>query len=305
MRTSFRAHVSAACLHLIALASASVAAGEPSASDLIGLAPVIRSSDEKCKSIEIGGYIKPNGFAHLTFRVIYRAPDKYALLINDGLDGTPLLFASDRRMFIYDPVQRVVLYSTDVNVDFSMRQEEDTLKFRCAAMECKDSKVLLDVKSFFSGPVKSDKVVKIGEREYRVTRTTEKGNSWVATIDPKELCPFSRIELIEHGNTNVIISINSICINGTLKDDQFAFPRKELLAEHIGVVDSPGEGSQKHLNGMPLMRACYVRAAATNPELREAIKLPGLSGIDWDRVKENDKKLSQVLRDFLAPGHKW
>jgi hypothetical protein len=240
----------------------------------------------------------------LTFRAIYRAPDKYALFVNDGLDGTPLLFASDRKMFIYDPVQPTVVYTTDTGIDLSMRQEGDTLIFRCGTTKNKASNVLLDVKSFFSGPGKNDKIVKVGDRKYRLTRTTERGNFWVASIDLEESCLFTKIELIEQGCTESFLCINKICINGIIKDDQFAFPKKERLAERISVIDLPDDGLQKHLNAMTLMRASYARAAAAQPGLREAIKPPVFSGIDWDRVKENDKKISQVLRDILAPGHK-
>jgi hypothetical protein len=52
-----------------------------------------------------------------------------------------------------------------------------------------------------------------------------------------------------------------------------------------------------------LMRASYARAAA-RPGMREAIKPHAFPGIDWDRVTEIDKKLSQVLKVFLVPDHK-
>src|SRR5260370_42492361 len=55
----------------------------------------------------------------LRFRALYRAPNRFALLVSDPADGTPLVFCSDRKMFLYDPVSPTLFYSE--NASFSLR----------------------------------------------------------------------------------------------------------------------------------------------------------------------------------------
>src|SRR5262249_50118052 len=235
------------------------------------------------------GHVKLNGLADLMFRAIYRAPDKYALFINDGADGTPLLFASDRKMFIYDPIRPAILYCTDVGIGFTFRQEGDRLRLRWAGAQVEASNVLLDVKSVFGAPIGTDWVVKIADRKYRLTRTSERGNLLVASVDLAESCPFSKLEFIGQSDDNFLISIDKCTINKRIEDVQFAFPKKERLAEQIRVIDWSGDSSLKRHDEMAaIMRASYARAAATQPELGAVIPLPGFSEIDWERVKMND-----------------
>ena len=69
---------------LVAQAPLRVAAEELSARQLIDRAPVIRSSDENCRSIELGGYLRANESACLTFRALYRAPDNFPVASRCG-----------------------------------------------------------------------------------------------------------------------------------------------------------------------------------------------------------------------------
>ena len=39
----------------------------------------------------------------LRFRAVYREPGRFSLRIRDGSDGTPLLFAVDHQVLVYDP----------------------------------------------------------------------------------------------------------------------------------------------------------------------------------------------------------
>src|SRR4051794_26889221 len=119
MRTKRLWLLLAACLPFFAVPAV---AGEPTAVDLIKRAPVLDSSDPKIKSIEIGGTVGAEG-CRLRFRSIYRAPDQYALVLNDVSDGTPLLYAAQTRALVYDPVRPVVLHISPAHIFTSMRQE--------------------------------------------------------------------------------------------------------------------------------------------------------------------------------------
>ena len=108
-------------LSAVCLASRpSAMAGEPSAKDLIKLAPVITSKDRAYESIAISGSMKGDGI-HLRFRAIYQAPDRHALLLTDGSDGTPLVFVAERQMLIYDPVHPAVLRFKNAKSQLTLR----------------------------------------------------------------------------------------------------------------------------------------------------------------------------------------
>jgi hypothetical protein len=155
------------------------AAREPSPKELIDMAQVISSSDATYRSIVFGGYLRQKGSACITFRAIYRAPDHYAVLIKDKADGTPLFFAADRQMFLYEPVRSVLLWNADNNVRFSLLQKAGALRIHLGVTSDKNqpSNVLLDVKSLLAGPFMNDKVVQISGKKYRLTRTV--GTPWI------------------------------------------------------------------------------------------------------------------------------
>jgi hypothetical protein len=304
MRTKFFAHFSAVSICMVAWASASVMAEEQSASDLISLAPVISSSDKRYRSIEIEGSLKERGGAHLTFRSIYRAPDQYALFIKDGADDTPLLIATDRKMLIYDPVRPVVLFSDNVYIRSTLRQEGRTCSCFWNWGDVEPSSVLLDIESLYAEPAKNDEVIKTGDKKYRLTSTSDKGNALIADVDLAQSCPYIHLYFVMRDSDGPFLSISKIIVNGVLNDKEFAFPSKANLIRNIAVKDWPSGGALlKDLNGMTLMtKAACVRMAASQPELRQSINLPGLFTTDWERIRRNDEKFSQVLRDLLSPG---
>jgi hypothetical protein len=183
----------------IAMIASPARAGEPSASDLIALAPVIRSSEERYRSIELAGYFKDkDGVAVMKFRAIYRSPNRHALIISDGSDGTPLLFASNNSMIVYDPVRPVVLDAADTRTNFSIWQEGDRfwLTWEWSSGEEKPNSILLDVRSMFTGRSKRNDVVKIGDGKYRLTNTSERGSRLISHIDTNLKQPYTRIELV-------------------------------------------------------------------------------------------------------------
>jgi hypothetical protein len=51
-----------------------------------------------------------------------------------------------------------------------------------------------------------------------------------------------------------------------------------------------------------MIRASEARKGANHPGLRHTIRFPGFRRIDWDEVRENDRKFSAVLKEFLPDG---
>ncbi len=116
---------------LVAALVATARAGEPSARELIALAPVIDSSDAGCRSLDVGGYLggeKGTG-PRLRFRALYQAPNQSSMLICDAVDGTPLAFCSGRKMLVYDPVGPTVYYSETAGFTLELTRTNTAFQF--------------------------------------------------------------------------------------------------------------------------------------------------------------------------------
>lgn len=294
------------CTNLISIVMTPVLAGEPSIEDLMGMAPVIQSSDERIQSIELGGYWKDdNGNTMLRFCSLYRAPGKHALLIMDGTDGTPLSFASDRKLMVYDPINGYILYSSkDSSAKTWIRLENNifTFSWPISIDSEKSSSINLDIKSMLEGSSKSVDMTKTGEGKYRLTRTSNGGNFYIFHIDTSMKQPFQKVELVMGNTGKVRFCVDKIVVDGLLGDEVFEFPTKERLAEKIQVKEWSNEGILQAIEGLgSFTRTFYVRAAANLPEYRDSpnlINLFGLAKIDWEEIKKNDKKYSQALKDL-------
>jgi len=87
---------------------------EPTVDELIAMCPSLDSSNPACRDFEFrqsGLSDEPErvGSKSICFRAVYRAPDKFGLLIYDGSDNTPLIYAMDGKVLLYDPSKPVVL----------------------------------------------------------------------------------------------------------------------------------------------------------------------------------------------------
>ncbi len=88
-------------LSLLALAflvSVQAKAADPTARDLIALAPIVSSKDESIRSIEIAGYYALDDKIDTTFRALYQSPGRFAFLMSDGASGIPISFSVNRNI---------------------------------------------------------------------------------------------------------------------------------------------------------------------------------------------------------------
>ena len=320
MRTGNRSLILLAYATLTAAVASSGVAGEPSARELVALAPVIRSSDKNCKSIDISGFMNKEGITDLKFRAVYRAPDRFALLLYDGLDGTPLLYCSDRNMFVYDPVGPSFLYSGYAGFQIDLLATVETFVFSIdgSVVRSKSSSISIDLQSILWGPgqnglalmdqavkdgVVRDEVVKRNEGSYKLVRHEEEGSTIRIDVRLNANPPYTAIDFAEGGAPKPFLGIDKLAINGALKDEMFAFPEKDRLARTMTVRDVAGDGVLKSLGALALVtRAAVVRTAVNHPESRARIKHPELLGVDWERVKQNDKRFSKILKTLVPQG---
>jgi hypothetical protein len=304
MRSTILLLLAAACL----AASAPVIASEPTADDLIKLAPVLDSSDPKCRSIEFSGCMKGGDGVLLKFRSTYLAPGQHALFFSDGFDDTPILLVADRKIMFYDPVIPAILLSDNISLITSVKAEGEKLKLdwdfqksKAKTERIKTDLLRVDLKSILDGDTDRE-VIKTGENNYRLILAKQaKEPCWVeATFDITKPSPCTSIRMIERESHEAVFCFDRIILNGNVGGEEFRFPAKDRLPEHLKVKDWPGDGFLANLGGLAMVtRACYARAGANHPSVRKSIKLPGLWGIHWDQIKANDAKYSAVLKRLI------
>jgi hypothetical protein len=294
-------------LLLAAICLASIAparAGEPTAKDLIKLAPVITSKDPAYETIAVSATIK--GDVHLRIRAIYQAPNRHAMLISDGSDGTPLVFVADRQMLIYDPVHPAVLRIKDAVSQLTLRSDGNlsNLEFNFGknSHEVDSSELTLDFRSICLLPAVEEKVVRDGDGRYRLFLTKADEKTAVHGFDPSRKMPYASFKAFTKDSHEPSLNIDRIEVNVVLRDEEFRFPDMALLAKKIEVKDWPGDRFSQTVGGVALLiRAMEARAGANHPGMRKSIKFASWQGIHWDQVREHDRKFSNLIKDFLPP----
>jgi hypothetical protein len=294
---------------LLAPGSLALAAGDLTAEQLIELAPVIKSSDAKRKSIEIEGFIRLNKEARMNIRVLFRASGQSSLVVTDSADGTPFVFSASNKTVVYDPIESVVIYYANSIDLFSFGASEDKVRWSCFSGKSdeKDEKsdINLDLKSLLAMPYKTRSAIKTGDKTYRLALTSERGSTLIANVDLDRSCPFTRIEMREKGMDEPAFCLEKIILDGDLGDKDFAFPSKARLAETLPLVDYSNDTLLNNAASWALIsRATYGRLAILDPQWRAALDPGNVAKVDWDKVRENDRKYSKALRELIKMSDK-
>jgi hypothetical protein len=153
-------------------------------------------------------------------------------------------------------------------------------------------------------PSETRSAIKTGDKTYRLVLISDSGTSLIANVDLDRPSPFTRIEMREEGMDEPIICLEKIVLDGNLGDKDFAFPSKARLAELLPLVDGSDDTLFNDLTSWSLiMRASYGRLAILVPEWRAAIDPNNEAKVDWDKVRENDRKYSKALRELIETIH--
>jgi hypothetical protein len=295
---------------------ASAHADEPSARDLIELASVLDSADVGCWSLDVSGYIGSEKDAtepRLRFRALYRAPDRFSLLITDAADGTPLALCSGKKMLVYDPIGPTVYYSEAGGFILAATNTDNTFKFKCDYYfkYKKDDQILINLRSITSperrdaeGWAFEDRVFKRNACEFKLIRSHVEGlheAQLAVNVDLTKACPYTAVGLAYDGD--VVFRFDRLVLNEELRAEAFAFPTKEQLSRGLPINDvTMDDGLLATLQtSMIVARASLARAFVNSARPPGPIDLPRLVGVDWNRVKENDRKYSKTLREILPP----
>jgi hypothetical protein len=280
-------------------------AGDPSASDLIKLAPAISSTDRSYQSIAVSGSMKGERI-HLRFLAIYQAPDRHAFLITDGADGTPLILVAEHQMLIYDPVRPAVLRMKNARSQLMLRKVGNESKlnytFGASSRESESSELTLDFRSTCEVPAVEERAVKDGEGRYRLFRTCAEGATSVYSVDRSRKMPYTGLKTFPKDSHEASLSIDRIEVDVVLKDEEFRLPDMARLAEKIAIDDPMSGGFMHGVGGVATMTRAYeARLGANHPGVRKSVRFAGLKGIHWDQVRENDRKFSTLMKELLPP----
>ena len=283
-------------------------AGEPTARDLVALAPTISSADAGVRSIEIAGYDQADGRMIRSFRALYKAPDKFLFVLRDGPEGTPIAFAVGKQMFLYDPVKpRVLVFPHASNYRVLQHlpggEYEDNWGAKLSGRE--PDRLVLDLKSVFAAEVKDgatfrESVAKEGEGRYVLVR--QEGNACKRLhVDLNRPTPAFTYETAASPDGPANHGVDRIVVNGELGDSEFTFPSMTPLAGFVD-VEEVGEGLLASTDALNVLaRTLYVRQALHEPKASRGVITPLLAGVRFGRVEENDAVCAGPIRRLVPP----
>jgi hypothetical protein len=293
------------------IAAGSVIAQEPSIADLKAMAPVLRSSDPDIRSIEVRGFFKVPDLGYMTFFAIYKAPDektltsdKWALVLRDKRDGTPIVFASERRRFLYDCTNSTIHHvGKDAYPNVKIYADGEGLQsnFGTDIGSMAQPNMLIDIKSLLAGPSNGEKVERLGDQRYRLSMTEADGTSRVFFINLQNPIKYERIEEYLPGDTEPNRCVEKIIVNAQGGVAIPAFPTKDQLEKTgIDIREFPGDGPLPPIfMSLTEMRAIFGKLTLGRPEKERAPALPYLAGLDWKKIKEDDERFSRAIRSLI------
>lgn len=282
------------------------AAGQPAAG-IITRAPAVTSKGGNSGQIGIRCTSKYRDSGGLSWSAFYRAPDDFALRIDGSNDHEPLIFFRDDQLLVYNAAEGTALCAAGLKFDFVLRYAEGFLKHRFAVEPAErrggaQSTLVLDLPSLF--PSGSDRTTRTpSERgEFRLTRTTDGGQRFVALINPRLRCPFRWIAYYGKRSSEPDFTIHEISVGEDAIDDLPAFPPRDRLAGKVEVEDAAQRGEIQANIPVFIAMAMDGRVAVKHAHERAEYERRYGAKIDWDRAVLRDRAISESLREILAVG---
>lgn len=278
---------------------------DPSAEQLIKLAPTIESRDGRYRNIEISGFMDGGDSVSVSFRVRRHGSDNFALYIADNSDGTPLVVFNNKRLFVYDATVGGLLYLSNANFQYIFHFADGAfihkLLFGRSNEPCQ---ILVDLKSLYDRESRGDVVARVDGGKFRLTRELAEGKSFVALVDPSRSCPFVQVALMKVGLNEPFILVRELNVNEDVRGAWPRLPSKERFAGKVDVLDWSADSALHAIAGVALMkRSLLVRSAIRIKGLRAAYEQRFGAQIDWDEVARKDQIVSQSIREVFEETH--
>jgi hypothetical protein len=257
------------CLSAFLVAGAGVlaphdaaSAADPTATDLIRLAPAVSSADRQARRIKVASSVTSSEHWRLLFLARYDYPDHFFLCIADGRDGTPLAYFSENRLFMYNAVDSEVMYFQEAKFDYTLQGADGGLDNRCSVTgSAGGSNILVDLKSLYGQAAKHDDLVHSSTRTFRLTRTFGEGESLVALVDPSRRCPFAHLELCDTEKELPPFVLHELSIDGDVRDPRPVPPSERAFVGKLRIT-SFNEKTPDGLAVPGFMQRCLVARQA-------------------------------------------
>jgi len=286
-------------------------AGKPDARELLKSIPVLTDKDEKIESLFLTMTFRVNlqeQQVGLSVRVLYQRPDKYWLCVMDKA-GVPLFLAAQGRMLNFDSLRQKVLSAPARGR--TAFQCMGTAKGRMASgfgimlpKEGEEEKpaINVDIASLFAGF--EDRLTATPKDKTVILSTiTDLGNELRAYLVPGTPFPCIAFEGQMKDEKEPMFEVR-MTVNKPTDVVQFLLPDLPALKKHVDVEETPDKAGglmaaldvfQNFLQTM--MNIAMVRLLPAGPEGRAEVEKTLKQKIDWDAVKEFDRKLAEALAE--------
>ncbi len=241
---------------------------------------------KKILSLELAGF-----FDYWTdryhFRVLYKAPNRFALGFWGKPDGIPIAGYADHRFFAYDAENTRIVACEAVGQKIKLQADGDKLvlshEFKGALFT---DRYKLDLKSFglnCGDSLKREGTMLLGK--------TEDEDGMSATFDADGLV--RNLQVLVEGGTSPRFRLHTVRVNGDIDDKLLRFPSFKSVKEHGKVLKMPTRVASQYFK-----RALDARTGLNYPKVRDRM---GARPPNWEKVAESDKTMGAALKKLLPP----
>lgn len=267
--------------------------------DPAALLPKISLPDEKITSLEATGRVRL--FTHrYDWRILYKAPDRYALFLWGRPDKVPIACFAGGRILVYDPLRSTIWIGSASCRRAQLGMKKDNLVFRLTYSYATNSDYLrLDFPSIAA--YCNAKTKRIDQDGGRVlwTGQSDAGEIYEAVLDPKAETPLVSFTVHAGDPEHPMFRIDEIKLNGEIPDEAFRFPDLKKLKKDF-------KGKVKRLpETLVRARAYYdqvidIRSGINFEKLRKQVQeRQRMDGTVWATAKASDDEFARKLKRFL------
>ncbi len=277
------------------------------AETLVKLAPIISLEAKEISSFEVKGILDINGI-QLRFIISGQKPNKTAVRIFDVQDNTPIMIGIDKNLMFYDPVSSEVVIASAIST-FTLKIDKEsnlTMHFGFNPIKNDDSNSsYIDIRSFLEVLVRPLKVIKEKNNSFILTGITESKNGVKIYITPsRKEGAYSKMEIYKDKIPKPVIVLDEIILNQDISKERFVFPKEKLLNSTLPIKEISTDGLITKMFSMgKIMRGImtkFVLNDINDPEMKSVLETMYMKKINWEEVKENDKKASTILKSIFT-----
>lgn len=283
---------------------------KPDARELLKSIPILTDRDEKIESLflTMKFQIPPKEQQPgVSVRVLYQRPDKFWFCVMDKA-GVPIFLGAEGRILFFDSLgQKVLSGKAYGKPTFLFRgTAKGTMVSGFGIMLPKEGEeekpaVNVDIASLFAG-FEDRLTATPKDKTVMLSTITDLGNELRAYLVPGKAFPCVTFEGWMEDKKEPAFEVR-MTVNDPPDAAQFLLPDPQVLKKHVDVEETPDNGAgPATLDGLKnfmqtMMNIELVRLMPTTPEDRAEVEKTLNRKIDWDAVKEFDRKLVEALAE--------